>query len=116
MLGARITGLEELTLGNLRAGKRVPHHRVEHGRGRRSWNVAPEQIITIGRLLGKDLSKVTVITPSQAEKYVDASVISHYCSNTAGSPRLVAENNADAARVFGKEITWQKLVSLSQLP
>lgn len=101
LLGARITGLEELTLGNLRAGKRVPHHRVEHGRGRRQWTASPEQIITIGRLLGKDLSKVTAITPSQAEKYIDASVISAYCVNTPGAAKLVPENNAQVARVFG---------------
>jgi hypothetical protein len=101
MLGARITGLEELTLGNLRAGKRVPHHRVEHGRGRRQWTASPEQIITIGRLLGKDLSKTGIVTVSQAEKLgLDGAVSNQYSQIIPGAAKLVAENNQDAERVF----------------
>lgn len=101
LLGARITGLEELTLGNIRAGKRVPHHRIEHGKGRAKWNVSPEQVITMGRLLGKDLSKPEVITPAQAKKLgVDEAVINHYSQNTSGAAKLVPENNEQIVRVF----------------
>lgn len=103
-LGARVEGLRELTLANLRAGKRVPHYRAEPGRGRVQWNATPEQIITIGQLLGKDLSKPGVVTPVQAKKIgIDDSVISAYSAITPGSLKLIPENNADALRIFGKE-------------
>ena len=101
-LGARVDGLKELTLANLRAGKVVPHYRVEAGKGRRQWNIPNDQLITIGQMLGKDLRKVTVITPTQAEKIIDGSVISKLSLVIPGSHKLVAENNADALRVFGR--------------
>jgi hypothetical protein len=101
-LGARVTGLQELTLANMRAGARVAHYRIEAGRGRRQWTTSPEQIITIGKMLGKDLSKPGVITPAQAEKIIDASVISAYSVNTPGAAKLVPEHNDAASRVFGR--------------
>jgi hypothetical protein len=100
-LEARVEGLRELTLANIRAGKSVPQYRVEPGKGRPQWNIPTEQIITIGQLLGKDLSKPGVITPTQAKKIIDESVISHYSSITPGPLKLIPESNADAARVFG---------------
>ena len=100
-LEARVDGLRELTLANIRGGARVPHYRVEPGKGRAQWTVPVEQIITVGKLFGKDLSKVTAVTPTQAKKIIDESVISHYSSLTPGPLKLIPENNADAARVFG---------------
>ena len=102
-LGARVDGLQELVLANIKAGKRVPHHRVEAGRGREQWNVEPEKLIGIGQLFGKSLAKPGVITPAQARKKgIDASVISAYSSIIPGAQKLVAENNSEAAKVFGK--------------
>lgn len=101
-LGARVDGLRELTSANLRAGKRVPHHSLESGKGRRQWNIPTEQVINIGQLMGKDLSKVTVITPNQAEKIIDASVISAYSQIIPGAQKLVNVNNTKASRAFGK--------------
>lgn len=101
-LGARVDGLRELTLANLRSGKRVPHHSLESGKGRRQWNVSTEQVITIGKMLGKDLSKVTAITPVQAEKIIDTTVINSYSQIIPGAAKLVAENNSKVSRIFGK--------------
>lgn len=101
-LGARVDGLRELTSANVRAGKRVPHHSLESGKGSRKWNIPTEQVINIGQLMGKDLSKVTVITPNQAEKIIDASVISAYSQIIPGAQKLVNVNNTKASRVFGK--------------
>lgn len=102
-LGARVDGLRELTAANIRAGARVSHYSLESGRGRQQWTATPEQIITIGQMLGKDLSKPGVITPVQAKKIgVDESVISAYSSIIPGSLRLIPQNNTDARRVFGR--------------
>lgn len=102
-LGARVDGLRELTLANLKAGKRVPDYKIDtSSKGRTRWNVPAEQIITLGQMFGKDLSKPEVITPAQAiKKGVDAAVISAYSSITPGSLKLVPDNNAEASRVFG---------------
>lgn len=101
-LGARVDGLRQLTEANLKSGKRVPHHSLEAGKGRRQWNIPTDQVITIGKMMGKDLSKVTAITPIQAEKIIDGSVISMYSQIIPGGQKLVAENNSKASRVFGK--------------
>lgn len=101
-LGARVDGLRELTLANLRAGAHIPYYRAEAGKGRQQWTAEPAQIITIGNMLGKDLSKPGIITPQQAAKLgIDGSVISAYSSLIPGSVKLVPENNNDARRVFG---------------
>jgi hypothetical protein len=101
-LEARVDGLRELTLANIKAGAHIPYYRAEAGKGRAQWTAAPEQIIAIGKMLGKDLSKPGVVTPAQAAKNnIDASIISAYSEHIAGSQKLVAENNSAASRVFG---------------
>jgi len=102
-LEARVEGLRELTLANIKGGTSIPYYSVEPGRGRQQWNVPVEQIITIGQMLGKDLSKPGVITPNQASKLgVDASVTLAYSSLIPGSLKLVPQNNSAARKVFGK--------------
>lgn len=103
-MGARIDGLEQQTIANIQAGKAVHHYHIEHGKGRAQWTIPSEMVIAIGNALGKDLSKVTAITPSQAKKLIDADVISAYSVINPGSARLIPENNADAAKVFGGEM------------
>jgi hypothetical protein len=100
-LGARVDGLRELTLANLRRGASVPHYKLEAGKGRAQWNRPIEQVITIGQLLGKDLAKTSVVTPAQAKKLgIDDAVISAYSQITPGTQKLVQQNNADARKVF----------------
>jgi hypothetical protein len=101
-LGARVDGLKELTLANIRAGAHIPYYRAEAGKGKAQWNVSDETIITVGKMLGKDLSKITAVTPNQAKKYIDESVIIGYSQHIPGSVKLIPENNSDARRVFGK--------------
>lgn len=102
-LGARVDGLRELTLANLKKGSHIPYYRIEQGKGRQQWNVPTEQVIAIGQMFGKDLSKPGVLTPAQAKKAgVDESVIRAYSSVPSGNLKLVAENPADARKVFGQ--------------
>lgn len=100
-LSARVDGLREQTLANLTAGKFVPHHGLAAGRGKRVWNKTPEEIFTLGDLFGKELRKITPVTPTQAEKYIDAGVITGYIDSIPGAQKLVPQSNDNVRRVFG---------------
>lgn len=101
-LGARVDGLREAVIGHIKRGAAVQHYRLEQGYGRQQWSVPAEQVVAMGQLMGVDLSKPGVVTPSQAAKLgVDESVISGYSKTPLGQIKLVIENPADAARVFG---------------
>ena len=101
-LEARVEGLKELTTVNLKSGRHVPYFRLEPGQGRAAWNIPDAQIITIGKMFGADLSKSGVVTPNQAKKMgVDESVIKGYSFIPSTSFKLVADNAADARKVFG---------------
>jgi len=103
-LDARVEGLRELVTANLKAGCNVPFYRLEESRGRLAWNIPNDQIIGIGEIFGKDLSKPGVLTPAQAKKEgIDEAVIKQYTSNPSGSLKLVAINTANARRVFQGE-------------
>ena len=101
-LNARVEGLRELTINNIRAGKLVPYFRVEQGIGRLTWTIPEDQVTAMGGMFGKDLSKPGVVTPTQAKKLgMDEVIIRAYSIAPQTSLRLVAENPSDAARVFG---------------
>jgi hypothetical protein len=101
-LGCRVDGLREQTLSAIRSGANVPWYRVEQGKGRTQWNVPTEQVLSLGELFGVNLSKVGTISPTQARKLgVDESVISAYSQTPATGFKLVADNPADARRLFG---------------
>lgn len=102
-LEARVDGLKELVIANLRAGKGVPYFRLEPGYGRKSWTIPDGQVIAIGQMFGKDLSKVAVVTPNQASKAgIDESVVAANSFTPSTALKLVAENPADARKVFGQ--------------
>jgi hypothetical protein len=101
-LEARVDGLKQLTLTNIQRGHPVPYFHIEQGKGRKQWNVPPDQVISVGELFGKDLSKPGIITPTQAAKLgIDDAVISAYSYSPAGSLKLVQDNPSDARKVFG---------------
>lgn len=100
-LEARVDGLRELTLANIKAGKPTPYYHVEHGKPRRVWNVPNDHVINIGDLLGVSLAKTEVVTPLQAKKLgIDEAVISNYSVIPPGAAKLVADNPSDVRKVF----------------
>jgi hypothetical protein len=104
-LTARVDGLRELTLANLRRGDAVPYYGLEASKGRAQWTLPTEQLIAVGKLLGKDLAKPSVVTPAQAKKLgVDDAVILAYSENTLGTQKLVKRNNVTLRNVFGNGI------------
>lgn len=105
-LTARVDGLKEQTLANIKAGKRVPHYQVENGRGRRVWKVPVEEVIALGEVMGKPLAHPKVISPTQASKLsLDDKIIARYTDIIPGGLRLVESNNSEATRVFKSKET-----------
>jgi hypothetical protein len=102
-LHARVEGLKEVTIANLKRGEHVPFYRIEQGYGRTVWNVPDAQVVALGTLFGKDLAKPGTVTPAQAKKLgIDETVIESYSFTPATSMKLVPQNDKDAARVFGR--------------
>ena len=105
-LEARVDGLRELTLANLRAGAAIPYYHAELSKPRQQWNVPIDQVVAIGEMFGKSLIKPGVITPSQAKKLgVDESIIKNYSFTPVGAMKLVATNPAETCKVFGNSRT-----------
>lgn len=102
-LEARIDGLKELTLSNMRAGHSNPYFRIEQGYGRSLWKIPNDQVIAIGQMWGIDLSKIEVVTPNQAKKSgIDEALVRQYTFTPSTAIKLVAEDPKDAPRVFAK--------------
>ena len=98
---ARVDGLEEQTIANIKRGEKVNYFRVEPGYGRQIWTIPEAQVISIGKLFGAELSKPGVLTPKQAEKAgVDPGIIKANSLTPSTGFRLIAENPNDAPRTF----------------
>jgi len=69
--------------------------------GARKWNKPDEEVLALGEIFGKDLSKKSVVTPTQALKLnIDESVIMAYSYIPKGDAKLVENNPNDAAKIF----------------
>jgi hypothetical protein len=102
-LAARIEGLREQTIANLKRGERIPWFRVEQGVGRRTWNIPNEQVAALGGMFGVNLTKPGIVTPKQAQKLgVLEMIVEANSFVPLTAVKLVAENPADAPRTFGR--------------
>jgi hypothetical protein len=102
-LEARVEGLSEYVTTSIRAGSAVPYFRIEPGYGRTVWTIPDGQIIAMGKMFNHDLSKITTVTPTQAEKMgVDSNIVKAYSFRPSTAHKLVQTNPTDAARVFGR--------------
>lgn len=100
-LKSRLTGLEQQAFSEAKSGG-VPGYGLESSRGKLDWIKPAEDVVALGDAMGVDLRKaLAAITPTQAKKLIDESVISAYAAHTPGSARLVRTDNL-AQQVFGK--------------
>lgn len=96
----RITGLQQLVEANAKVGLPTPWHALEAAYGRPKWTLPDEQIIAIGQMYKKDLSKPGVVTPKQAVKIgVDEAVIKAY-SSVSSSMKLVSFDPKNVSKIF----------------
>jgi Protein of unknown function (DUF2800) len=103
LLDARITGLEEQITAMIRRGDRVPFFKLEQSQGRDKWKSDAREIMTLGEMLGYDLSKpAEVVTPKQAIKMgVPEEVVHSYTERTNGAMKLVLDEENTARKIFG---------------
>lgn len=103
-LEARVDGLKEQTLVNIKRGENVPYYRIQEGKGRAQWNLPVEQVVAMGDMFGVDLRKPALVTPVAAAKLgIDSSVITAYSTSNSTGLKLVEDDAADARRVFGAQ-------------
>jgi hypothetical protein len=102
LLDAHLTGLEEQAKSSIMRGDSVPGFRLAPGQGREHWTKDIAEVITLGELMGLDLTKpAEAVTPAQARKIgIDDEILKEYSQRTAGKLKLVEET--DAPKVFRK--------------
>lgn len=103
LLEARKSALAEQAEHAIRTGQSVPGYAIEPGKGGVKWNCSDAEIIALGDMAGVDLRKPAApITPTQAKKKLDESVIAAYSERVPGQMKLVPANTTLAKKVFGK--------------
>lgn len=101
VLEARIDGLRAQAETLARRGENIPFYRMEMGKGRETWKKPEAEVLLMGDLMGKDLRKISVITPKQArDKGIDAATILEYAHTPETGMKLVPDNLVKAAKVF----------------
>ena len=103
VLDARRTALAEQALTALKRGERVPFYAAKPSVGRERWTVPPDQVISMGQLMGVDVAKPGTLTPKQAIKAgLDASVVKAISEIPSGEIKLVEDDGTEARKVFAK--------------
>lgn len=98
----RRTGLAEQALSLIKSGKPVSFYKAEQSLGRETWSVPDNEIITMGELMGIELSKPKLVTPKQAIKAgLDESMVKAYSIVPRGEVKLVPDDGTQARKVFG---------------
>jgi hypothetical protein len=108
-LDAVLTGLEADVKASILRGKRVPGFVTENGAGSTAWvdDAARGEAVTLGEMLGVDLSKPGALTPLQSlaafkKAGVPVECLGAYIESRPGSVVLVETENSRAAKAFGK--------------
>jgi hypothetical protein len=104
LIEARLTGLEEQALGEIKSGTLLPGFAAKQGYGRKRWqrDISQDEVIMMGDLMGVDLRKPRELdTPAKClNKGVDESVIEMYSETPMTALKLVTDNGTKARQVF----------------
>lgn len=106
-LEARKSGLEQVALGMIRAGRPVAFYGAEHTTGRERWTVSAPEIFALADTFGVGgvRKEPEAITPNQTRALfqkagVDPSVISAYAERPRGAVRLTRVDDSAAKLAF----------------
>lgn len=103
LLDARLTGLREQAMFQIRAGTAIPFFQLKQGQAREKWAKPLSEIEVLGELVGQKLTKAEPVTPAQARKLgVPDEVVAAYSFRPPGEFKLVPVTDQDAKRIFGK--------------
>ncbi len=97
-------GFAEQITHLLKSGKSIPGHTLEPKMGRKRWNRPDSEVISMGALLGVELSNGKAITPNQAiARGVDENVVKSFSKTPSNGLKLVKTNSNLANRIFLNE-------------
>lgn len=103
IIEARITGLEQQVIHGMRTGQSSARYAMESTPGRKVWTEEGRAIIqNIATLYGADITKDSLITPTQAAKKLPAVFIDKYSHRPGGAMKLVPIETSRIARQLGK--------------
>lgn len=100
-LKALKSGLEEVAISKIKAGKSIPHWSIGPVPGREKWTKPAEEVLALGDLMGIPLAKPpAAITPTQARKAgLDPALTAEYAVVPVAHKLVAVDDNA-AARAF----------------
>lgn len=104
MLEARVKGLQAQAEAMLTSGQTVPFYRMGNKASRLKWKYAPEAVIGLGMMSGKDLrAPVDVITPTQARdrKLMSEADLKLYAEKVSAGVKLERDDGSKARLHFG---------------
>lgn len=85
----------------IKSGKNVTGYMLESAMGRERWTRPEAEIITMGKMMGKDLSNIKALTPNQArKKHIDESLITAFSERPVNGTKLVKSNTQLASKIF----------------
>jgi hypothetical protein len=104
ILKARLSGIEEQVLHDIKHGEIVHGLGVTQGYGRKTWrkDIDQEEVIMMGDIMGVDLRKPRELdTPAKClSKGVDVSVIDAYSLRPSTKMKIVKNDETKARNVF----------------
>lgn len=103
VLSARKTGLAAQAMFMLRNGESLPHWALENTQARVRWIEGAEgKVSALANLMGKNINKPPqLLTPTQASKIIDPSVVAQFSFRPHGETKLVPFSGSKARKVFG---------------
>jgi hypothetical protein len=100
-IGYLESGFQEQIKHLLKSGKNVPGYVLTPSIGRERWNRPESEVITMGEMMGQNLSAGKAITPNQArKKHVNESIISMFSERPNNGVKLVKSNTKQANKIF----------------
>jgi len=102
-INGRLNAIDAQIIASIKNNVVIDGLALDNPPGRLAWTKSVDQVISLGQLMDVDLSKPGVITPTQAKKLIDESVISMYSKRPPGKTKIVDSTKSKAARVFGNK-------------
>jgi len=100
----RLTGLQSEMKARIKKGERATTYILEPGVGNLEWTQPVGEVIRMGQLLGCDLAKKAVLTPTQAmAKGVSKDVVMSLAKRKQTGLKLVKNTNIKARKIFGRK-------------
>ncbi len=96
------TALLEQAKSYIKGGQLVPHYSVEPARGNLAWTKGFEEVVNIGKAFGVDLQQQKNITPTQAKKLIDETIVDNMSKRPDKGVKLVADDGKKAQLIFNK--------------